>query len=140
MLSRAGDALYVLVDRGFLEHFGTRSRTTRSKETTMATTHIRRTPEEIVAEYEAKIAAVKARAAAKEAKASPEGAAFLIAVRGLQKAQVAAESAKDQPMNLAIEAALATLSAHAVETGLRMPQPRATKSAVGGRRRKTSAA
>ena len=106
----------------------------------MATTHTRRTPEQIVAEYEAKIAAVKARAAAKEAKASPEGAAFLVAVRGIQKAQAAAESAKDEPMSHALKAALAALSAHAVEAGLRMPQPRTTTPATSGRRRKTSAA
>ena len=106
----------------------------------MATTHTRRTPEEIVAEYEAKIAAVKARAAAKQAKASPEGSAFLVAARGLQKAQAAAQAAHDEPMERAIEAALAALSAHAVEAGLRMPQPRATKPVAGGRRRRTSAA
>jgi hypothetical protein len=106
----------------------------------MATTHTRRTPEQIVAEYEAKIAAVRARAAAKQAKASPEGAAFLVAARGLQKAQVAAKAAKDEPMERAIDAALAALSAHAVEAGLRMPQPRNAKPAAGGRRKKTTAA
>jgi hypothetical protein len=106
----------------------------------MATTHTRRTPEEIVAEYEAKITAVRSRAAAKEAKASPEGAAFLIAARGLQKAQAAAQAANDEPMDRAIEAALAALSAHAVEAGRRMPQPRGSKHATSGRRRKTSAA
>ena len=36
----------------------------------MAKTIVRRTPEQIVAEYEQKIAAVKARAAAKEAKSA----------------------------------------------------------------------
>ena len=89
----------------------------------MATTHTRRTPEQIVAEYEAKIAAVKARAAANVAKASPEGAAFLIAARALQKAQVAAQAAKDEPMSQAIEAAFGALSAYAVEASIRMPQP-----------------
>jgi hypothetical protein len=46
-----------------------------------------RTPEQIVSDFEAKIAAVKAPSAAKQAKASPEGAAFLVAARALQKAQ-----------------------------------------------------
>lgn len=104
----------------------------------MATTHTRRTPEQIVAEYEAKIAAVKARAAAKEAKASPDGAAFLAAARSLQKAVVAAKEARDEPKERALEAALASLSAHAADAGLRMPQPRAKKP--GGRRKKTAAA
>jgi hypothetical protein len=106
----------------------------------MATTHTRRTPEQIVADFEAKIAAVKARAAAKQAKASPEGAAFLVAARALQKAQAAAEAAKDQPMDRVLETALAALSAHAVEAGLRMPQPRISKPAAGGRRKKPTAA
>src|SRR5687767_14937423 len=106
----------------------------------MTKTHVRRTPEEIVADFEAKIAAVKARAAAKQAKASPEGAAFLLAARALQKAQVAAQAARNQPMDRVLETALATLSAHAVGTGLRMPQPRTAKPAAGGRRKKTNAA
>lgn len=106
----------------------------------MATTHTRRTPEQIVAEYEAKIAAVKARAAQKEAKASVEGAAFLLAARALQKARAAAQAANDQPMDRALEDALAALSARAVEGGLRMPEPRTAKPVAGGRRKKTSAA
>ncbi len=104
----------------------------------MATTHTRRTPEQIVAEYEAKIAAVKARAAQKDAKASPEGGAFIVAARGLLKAIEAATTAKDQNMVLALEAAQAELSKHAVEAGLRMPQPRTKLNA--GRRKKSSAA
>ncbi len=90
----------------------------------MATTHARRTPEQIVADFEAKIAAVKARAAAKQAKASPEGAAFLVAARAVLKAIEAATAAKNQQMVAALEAARAELSKHAVETGARMPQAR----------------
>lgn len=41
-------------------------------------------------------------------------------------------------MDRALEAALATLSAHAVEAGLRMPQPRTKLN--GGRCKKTTAA
>ena len=103
----------------------------------MTTTHVRRTPEQIVADYEAKIAAVKARAAAKEAKASPEGAAFLAVAWALQKAQAAAKDVKDEKMDQALDAALAALSAHAVGAGMRMPQPREKK---GGGRRKPAAA
>jgi hypothetical protein len=108
--------------------------------TTMATTHTRRTAEQIVAEYEQKIAAVRARAAAKQANASPEGAAFLVAARALQNAQVASKAAKDQPMERALEVALAALAAHAADAGMRMPQPRTSKPAVGNRRKKTTAA
>jgi hypothetical protein len=102
----------------------------------MAKTIIRRTAEQIVAEYEQKIAAVKARAAAKQAKASPEGAAFLVAARALQKAQGAAQAAHDEPMDRAIEAALAALAAHVVEAGLRMPSlvpPSPPPVVAGGR-------
>jgi hypothetical protein len=41
-------------------------------------------------------------------------------------------------MDTALEAALATLSKHAVEAGLRMPVPREAKQS--GRKRKTAAA
>jgi hypothetical protein len=104
----------------------------------MTKTITRRSPEQIVADYEAKIAAVKARAEAKQVRQSPEGAAFLLAARALQKAVVAAKEAKDEPKERALESALATLSAHAVEAGLRMPVPREPKQ--GGRRKKTAAA
>ena len=100
----------------------------------MTTTHTRRTPEQMIADYEAKIAAVKARAAAKEAKNSPEGAALLTAARALQKAQAAAKGAKDEKMDKALEAALAPLSAHAVEAGMRMPQPRVKRARGRGQR------
>jgi len=104
----------------------------------MATTHVRRSPEEIVRDLQAKIAAVEARAAAKEARQSPEGAAFLFAARSLQRAVVAAKEAKDEAKERVLENALATLSAHAADVGLRMPQPRAKKP--GGRRKKSAAA
>jgi hypothetical protein len=99
---------------------------------------VRRSPEQIVADLQAKIAAVEARAAAKAVRQSPEGAAFLVAARALQKAVVAAKEAKDEPKEKALETALGALATHAVEVGLRMPQQRETKA--GGRRRKTNAA
>jgi len=104
----------------------------------MATTHVRRSPEEIVRDLQVKIAAVEARAAAKEVRQSPEGAAFLLAARSLQKAVVAAKEAKDELKERALASALESLSSHAAETGLRMPQPRAKKA--GARRKKTAAA
>jgi hypothetical protein len=100
---------------------------------------VRRSPEQIVADLQAKIASVQARAAAKQVRQSPEGAAFLVAARALTKAQAVASAAKDEPKERALEAALATLSAHAAEVGLRMPRAR-EKKADGGRRKKTAAA
>lgn len=100
----------------------------------MTTTHTRRTPEQMIADYEAKIAAVKARAAAKEANASPDGSGFIAAARSLQKAQRTAKVEKNAEMENAIEAALTTLSKHAVEAGLRMPVPRKKEA---GRRKET---
>jgi hypothetical protein len=110
----------------------------RTKDTTMATTHTRRTPQEIVAALQARIAAVEARAAAKAIRQTAEGTAFLVAARSLQKAVVAAKEAKDEQKERALAAALASLSAHAAEAGLRMPQPRQKKT--GGRRRRITAA
>ena len=105
----------------------------------MTKTIVRRTPEQIVADLHAKIAAVEARAAAKEARSKPESAAFIAAARALQKALVAARAEKNAPMESVVEAALATLGVHAVEAGLRMPQPRERK-VDAGRRKKTAAA
>ena len=104
----------------------------------MTKTITRRTPEQIVADLQAKIAAVEARAAAKEARSKPESAAFIAAARTLQKALAAARAEKNAPMEGAVEAALATMSVHAVEAGFRMPQPRERKQ--GAKRKKTVAA
>jgi hypothetical protein len=70
---------------------------------------------------------VKQRAAAKKAKAAPDGAAFLVAARALHKAQREAQGQENAAMDTALEAALAMLSKHAVESGLRMPVPRERK-------------
>ena len=104
----------------------------------MTKTITRRSPEEIVRDLQAKIAAVEARAAAKEARSKPESAAFIAAARSLQKASAAAQGAKDAPMEGVVEAALATLGVHASEAGIRMPQPRERKA--GAKRKKTAAA
>jgi hypothetical protein len=97
----------------------------------------RRGHQQIVADLQAKIATVEARAAAKAVRQSAEDAAFLLAARALQKALAAAKSASNAAMERALEGALATMSVHAVEAGLRMPVRRERK---GGRRKKTAAA
>jgi hypothetical protein len=104
----------------------------------MAKTHVRRTPEQIVADLQAKIAAVEARAAAKEARSKPETTAFLLASRAVVKALRDAQAQRNAEMERALEAALATMSAHAVESGIRMPQPREPKPSA--KRKKTAAA
>lgn len=62
-----------------------------------------------------------------------------MAARGLQKALAAAKAASNAAMERAFESALATMSAHASEAGVRMPAPREPK-ATGSRRKKTAAA
>ena len=104
----------------------------------MAKTYVRRTPEQVVAELEAQIAAVKARAAAKEAaaevKGSPDGVAFLAAVKAADRALRVAGEHKNDGMVRALEAARATLAEHLVGMGVRLPDRKA------GRKRKTAAA
>jgi hypothetical protein len=57
----------------------------------------------------------------------------------MQKALAAAKAAGNHAMGRALESALATMSAHASEAGVRMPAPREPK-ATGSRRKKTAAA
>ena len=78
----------------------------------------RRTPEQIVADLEAKIADVKARATAKEAKRSPEAKVFIAAVKAVDKA---IEGATEPETVRALEAARAPLGTRMIEMGLRMP-------------------
>ena len=76
----------------------------------MTRTYTRRTPEQAIADLEAKIEAVKARQAAKQARTSPEGAQFIKAARALQRATREAQVQGDDQMHQALEAALADLS------------------------------
>jgi hypothetical protein len=98
----------------------------------------RRTPEQIIADLEAKIASVKQRAAAKEAarevKSTPEGRALLAAAKALVKATEVAQHSKDEGLVSALEAAQAALAPALVAAGLRMPNPRGGRR--GGRRKK----
>lgn len=88
----------------------------------MTKTYTRRTPEQIVADLEAKIEAVKARAAAKEAKGTPEGQALIAAVRAIDKAAAVAGEAQNQELGAALESARAALAPAIVGMGLRMPE------------------
>ena len=85
--------------------------------TTKKKTRNQRTPAQIVADLEAKIADVKARAAAKQAKQNPEAKSFMIAVKAIDKAL---DAATDEETSRALEAARAPLSTRMVEMGLRV--------------------
>lgn len=103
----------------------------------MTKTYTRRSAEERIRDLEAQIEAVKRRAAAKEAaaevKGSPDGVAFVAAVKAADKAiRVAGERGNDA-MVRALEAARAPLAEHLVSMGLRLPDPKSRR-----RRRKAS--
>ena len=80
----------------------------------------RRTPEEIVADLQAEIERVKARAAAQQAKTDPQARALLIAAKALDKAGVGCTG----EVKRALEAARAALSEQLVAMGIRTPQAR----------------
>ena len=83
-----------------------------------------RTPDQIVADLEAKIADVKARAAAKSAKSAPEGKLFMAAVKATDKAIDEAREAGNREMLKALETARAALGEHLIQMGVRAPQSR----------------
>jgi hypothetical protein len=83
-----------------------------------------RTPDQIVADLESEIARVKARAAAREAKAAPEGKPFMLAVKAADKAIEAAREAGNREMFQALETARAALGEQLIRMGVRAPQAR----------------
>ena len=98
----------------------------------------RRSTDQIVADLEARIAAVKARDEAKQAKAAakadPAASAFLVAVKALDKARRVADEHGNAALVRALEAARAPLGEQLVEMGLRLPVAKGRS----GRRRKAS--
>ena len=104
----------------------------------MTKTYTRRTPDQQIADLEAKIAAVKQRAetrqAAAEVKGSPDGVAFVAAVKAADRALRVAGEHRNEAMVRALEAARAALAQHLVAMGLRLPERKA-----GGRKRKAKA-
>lgn len=99
-----------------------------TKTATPKKTRTRRTPEQIVADLEAEISRVKARAAAKEAKQSDEGKTFMLAVKAVDKALRVAEEAKKDGMAHALETARAALGEHLVAMGVRAPVTRGPRT------------
>ncbi|HKX45892.1 MAG TPA: hypothetical protein VJP77_04270 [Planctomycetota bacterium] len=84
----------------------------------------RRSPEEMIKDLELEIAQVKARAAARQAKQSDEGKAFMLAVKAVDRALAVAQEAGDSGMVKTLEAARAPLSERLVAMGLRLPAKR----------------
>ena len=97
----------------------------------------RRTPEQIVADLESKIARVKEREVARAARASEEGKAIVAALKAVDKALRVAKAAGDEAMEKALDAARAPLAAHLAERGVELRTPGARKR---GRRGATEAA
>ena len=92
----------------------------------------RRSSDQIVADLEARIAAVKARDEAKkvasEVKGSPDGVAFLAAVKAADRALRVAGEQKNDLMLRALEAARAPLGEHLVSMGVRLPDRKAGRT------------
>lgn len=97
---------------------------TATKKKTTKKTRTRRTPEQIVADLQAEIAAVQARAAAREVKQSPEGKAFVAAMKAVEKAARVAQEAGDKALLAALEAARAPLAEHMEGMGVGRPKAR----------------
>lgn len=93
-----------------------------------------RTPEQMIADLEADIERVKARAAAKAAKTSDEGKLFLAAVKATDKALLVAQDEGDAEMTRSLESARAALGEQLVRMGVRAPAIR------GPRKRKAKGA
>lgn len=87
----------------------------------MTKTYTRRTPEQMIADLEERIATVKARAAAKQAKADPAGKALLVAAKAVDRAIDAAQG--NEELVRALEAGRAPLSQQMVAMGLYRPGP-----------------
>jgi len=96
-----------------------------------------RTEAERIAELEAKIAGIKQRGIAKQAKALPEGKALVLAARTLDKAIIAVAEAGRAEMVRALESSRAGVSEQLVVLGVRLPDRKAKGS---GRRKKGEAA
>ena len=94
----------------------------------------RRTADEMIADLEAEIDRVKARAAAKEAKADPAGKALLSATKAIDKALDVAQQRKSTEIVRALEAARRPLSETLAGMGVRPPgttKKRGRKPAAG---------
>jgi hypothetical protein len=93
----------------------------------------RRSPEQMIADLQAKIAEIEQRAAAKQVKKSPAAKASLQAVRLLDKAMDLAAGEGETPLRHALNDARKPLAAFLESQGLRLPKARTPR----GRRPKS---
>ncbi len=87
----------------------------------------RRSPEQIIADLQAKIEQVKRREKAREMKQSPATKQLLAAVRALDKALEAASKADDGALKQALSDGREPLVAYLALEGLKMPGRRGRK-------------
>ena len=87
----------------------------------------RRNEEELIADLEAEIRRIKQKVAEAEAKARPDGKAFLAAARALDKA---IDVVEDPDLLGALEAARTPLSEQMIKQGLRMPDRANSRSVI----------
>lgn len=99
-----------------------------------------RTPEQIVAELEAKIASVKARAARRSVRARPEIQLSIVARRALAKAHEAAEGPLKHALSEAVRITSAALDAAAASTPVAPTQPPPSAPPNRARRGRSTAA
>ena len=97
---------------------------------TQTTKKTRRTSDQMIADLEAKIEAVRKRAVAKAAKSTDEGKLFLAAVKATDKALGAAQESGSKEMAHALESARASLGEHLIQMGVRAPVRRPRKMAA----------
>ena len=82
----------------------------------------RRSTEQMIADHEAEIARIRARAAAKELKANPSVQEALRLARALVKGQAVAKDAKDDALQEALSSAHAALEGYLDGRGLNAPK------------------
>ena len=103
----------------------------------MTTTHTRRTPEQQIADLQAKIARIEQRRAAKAANDAPDIQALLAYARAGNVALSRAEESRNEAAREAILAAHESISRYLDREGLAMPKRR--KESAKGRTKMTRA-
>ena len=87
-------------------------------------TRIRRTPEQMIADLEAKIRDVKARAQAKDMKTSPALKKAMTALRALDKGMDLAQAEGNSLLQHALADTRKSLGDSLTKIGLKLPKPR----------------
>lgn len=85
---------------------------------------IRRTAEQIIADLQAEIARVQAKAQAKQLKQSPAGKAAVVALRAIDKGLDSAAQENNSLLRHALADARKPLAAYLESQGMDLPKPR----------------